>query len=269
MNAFDAAVIGLIMTATNGQYDALFAVPFEISFEGTNGFDFSMDHLEDFMYSSSVFFGVKEANISIAFMKEDDETNNYIDVGMTVSAISLEEEKRVRDKEMNEYRTNLTVSHPTMPTIIGMDLRNEDCSQGKYATFYHFDVDCQWLCDHETFYNNETNQCHAIPSNVSSIVQTMESNTKRFVLIGFGSSAALTLLLLLLFGICVWIKTAKSSKTSKKSTNGTSELEMRQSKYFYDNESNQQDEEGLDADNIALSVKSTRSNSIEPEHENE
>merc|ERR1712129_591040 len=98
---------------------------------------------------------------------------------------------------------------------------------------------------------------------------SMESNTKRFVLIGFGSSVALTLLLLLLFGICAWIKTAKSSKTSKKSMNETSELEMRQSKYFYDNESNQQDEEGLDADNIALSVKSTRSNSIEPEHENE
>merc|ERR1712204_3068 len=93
---------------------------------------------------------------------------------------------------------------------------------------------------------------------------SMESNTKRFVLIGFGSSVALTLLLLLLFGICAWIKTAKSSKTSKKSTNETSELEMRQSKYFYDNESNQQDE-CLDADNIALSVQSTRSNSIEPD----
>merc|ERR1712129_368947 len=90
--------------------------------------------------------------------------------------------------------------------------------------------------------------------------QTMESNTKRFVLIGFGSSVALTLFLLLLFGICAWIKTAKSSKTSKKSTN-----ESRQSNYFYDNESNQQEDEGLDADNIALSVKSTRSNSIEPD----
>merc|ERR1740123_715200 len=263
MNAIAVAVLGLCVKKVNGQYDAVFAVPFEISFERTNEFDFSMNHLENFMFSSSVFFGVNEANISIAFVKEDDQTNNYIDVGMTVSVISLEEEKRVRDKEMNEYRTNLTVSYPTMPTVIGMDLQNEDCSQGKYATFYHFDVDCQWLCDHESFYNNETNQCHAIPSNASSIVQTMENNTKRFVLIGFGSSVALTLLLLLLFGFCAWIKTVKSSKTYKKSMN-----ETRQSNYFYDNESNQQDEEGLDADNIALSVKSTRSNSIEPEHEN-
>merc|ERR1740123_2457981 len=217
MNAIAVAVLGLCVKKVNGQYDAVFAIPFEISFERTNEFDFSMNHLENFMFSSSVFFGVNEANISIAFVKEDDQTNNYIDVGMTVSVISLEEEKRVRDKEMNEYRTNLTVSYPTMPTIIGMDLRNEDCSQGKYATFYHFDVDCQWLCDHESFYNNETNQCHAIPSNASSSVQTMESNTKRFVLIGFGSSVALTLLLLLLFGVCAWIKTAKSSKPSKPS----------------------------------------------------
>ena len=259
-------VIALFAAGSCAQ-NAVFAVPFEISFEGTNGFDFSMNHLEHFLYSSSVFFGVNEANVSIAFIKEGEANNNYIDVGLAVSVISLDEEKRIRGKEMDEYRTNLSDSCPAMPTIIGMDLKfgDEDCASGQYSTFYHYDVHCQWLCDDESFYVNETNQCHAIPTNATSIIQTVEGNTRRFIVFGYIGSAAFSFLLFLFFGICVCIKKRKSSKSTKKSKNKKQQkpkLDTRESKYFYDDEDASEE---VKPEQIALSVKSTRSNSVDPD----
>eukprot|EP00487_Bulimina_marginata_P012149 TRINITY_DN8258_c0_g1_i1.p1 TRINITY_DN8258_c0_g1~~TRINITY_DN8258_c0_g1_i1.p1 ORF type:complete len:161 (+),score=15.85 TRINITY_DN8258_c0_g1_i1:61-543(+) len=146
------------------------------------------------------------------------------------------------------------------------------------------------------FNNNQTNECQSI-SNISSTIQIMESDTSRFIYIGYASSAIITAFVCIIFALNLYIKNHPNLLQGKKKKNihqkqSKPSLKSRESFYFYDDTEHDEEEEDVTkdaenenddkskdiepfpactnneedkkeaAENIALSVKSTRSNSI-------
>ena len=188
------------------------------------------------------------------------------------------------------------INSNNLPHIIGIESKYESCSDGKYSTFYHYDIECQWLCDHLTIYNNNTNECNPI-----SIYQQQQSLLKiinqNLYIMGIFH------LHLTVFFSCFYLVTncyTKKKPEIKLDTILLPKIEKRKSEYFYHdtenddendaenneiddndnnndnnnnmNDSNQNDGEdtndskSINQSNIALSVKSTRSNSIDSDN---
>eukprot|EP01083_Nonionella_stella_P129788 393825_1 len=260
--------------ATSNDQDPVFLIPFEISFGGTNQFGFTIHNLDHFIDSSSAFFNVQPNNITIAFIKEISSTD-YIDVGFTVSADTLEEETRIRNVEIQSYRSYLMTDN-NLPQIIGMEAKYAPCSNGKYSTFYHYTCECQWLCDHLFIYRNQTHECQSV-SNISSIIQIREATPTRFLYIGYGSSALITACCCMIYLIIVNHK--EDMKETKDETKSKPSIARRDSFYFYDDEDSNGEDKGKRNErsddqsnteikevkpvNVALSIKSTRSNSVD------
>eukprot|EP01083_Nonionella_stella_P309425 1095898_1 len=207
-------VLLLIFISAEGSPRAIFSVPFEISFGNSNPFSFTVDHLTNFIEFTSSFFEMNADNITIAFIKDVSATH-YIDIGFTVSADSFNDERRIRETDIDLYRSYL-VTITNLPPIIGIESKYGACSNGKYSTFYHYKIECQWLCDHLSTYINKTNDCQSI-ANVSSTVYVKETNLKRFVYLGYGCALLLTLCFCILYLFTISIQNKINSKASKSS----------------------------------------------------
>lgn len=139
---------------------ATFAVPFEISFEDVDQFKFNSYYLKWFIQATSTYFSVETDNVTIAFTR-DLHMKDFIDVGFTINTNSFSEEYAVRKrgKDIKDYRKYLIDAVYGLPPIIGITPKYQSCPTGKYSTFYHYDIECQWLCDHTSVYNADTNEC--------------------------------------------------------------------------------------------------------------
>ena len=246
-----------------------FSVPFEISFSNVNQFSFTINYLENFVESTSSFFQIENKNLTISFVKEISMTN-YIDVGFTIAVNTINEENRIRSINIESYRSYLINSND-LPQIVGIESKWQICSNGKYSTFYHYNIECQWLCDYLSVYNNNTNQCNLM-TNTSSIIQIVENNTSRFMYIGYISSAIFTLFFYIIFVFHGYItNNINITKSNEiKSKMAPPKIKKRRSEYFYHDTENEDDHqennkkiETENVENIKLSVKSTRSNSID------
>ena len=187
------------LAVVHGAQNATFRVPFEIKFEGCNQFGFTVNHLDTFINATTEFFSVDSANLIIAFIKET-VASDIIEVGFTISVNTFQEEDRIRRLSTIDYRSYLQSEASTLPFIPGVVPKYETCPTAQYSTFYHYDVECLWLCDHDTVYLNDTNRCRPTV-NMTSTEWVPESHTVYllFVGIGYGSSASLTAAIALLF----------------------------------------------------------------------
>jgi len=196
---FGAAAVG-------GSHSATFHVPFEISFRDCNPFGFTVHHLDSFLAATSSFFVVEAANVTVAFIKEV--SAGIVDVGFTVSVDSFQEEERIQSLSVDlfpSYRAHLDSARSLgleSQIIIGLESKHKACPASKYPSFYHYDVECLWLCDHHTVYLNDTNRCRPT-ANMTSTERVAESHSAYlpFVGVGYASSALLTAAVALLISL--------------------------------------------------------------------
>lgn len=186
----------------NGSRHAIFRVPFEISFGHCNQFMFTVEYLDTFLNKSTAFFGVDPANLTIAFVEEIVNPDiTIIDVGFTVAVNGIPEKEDIQSKSMVDYRASLEEEESSLPLITRLVPKYEECpSADKYSTFYHFEVECLWLCEHDAMYHDETNICMST-ANMTSTEWVPESHIVyvQFVGIGYVASGSLSALIAVLF----------------------------------------------------------------------
>lgn len=177
-----------IWSYSNADYKAIFKVPFEIIFSNVNEFRFNIDYLENFIEATSFFFSVQNDNITISFIRSMSGSNNtYIHIGFTVNVITSNNENRIRDSNSLLYHTWL-LSRNNLPNIIGINAKYRSCSYGKYSTFYHDDIKCQWICDHLSIYINQTSACRLISNSTNEIyIKEQPHNQHQIKFIGYGN----------------------------------------------------------------------------------
>jgi len=299
------------LTTDTQSWSAVFRVPFEISFRNTDSFTFNLDYLDSFIAACSTFFQVHDENITVSYIQELRYIEYYIKLGFTVSANSYDEEERIQSADLYTFRSQLLLNQ-NLPIIIGIESKYHVCSNGQYSTFYHYDIECQWLCAESAIYNNQTNECES----VTGTVYATETNLSRFLYIGYASSALITLFFSALYALNGYINRNKSRFSSLPNSTPSNKTEVsngsklppllkRKSTYFYNDTDHNDDEEEdkgqkmMDeigafpesnsdgkqdtdstanaddekpaelvatekAENIALSINTTRSNSMEP-----
>jgi len=239
-----------------------YRVPFEIGFQATNQFNFSVFHLDAFLTVSSNLFQVEQDNISISFVKEQTDISTdtvNIDVGFVVTVNTRSEEARIRDFDEDAYRDELKAAQgmPSVIKISNKELNGDSCADAMYATFYRSALECEWLCDHRSVFNNASDECEST-ANMRSVVY----EDARFKYAGYGGGAGVAVTVLALVAYVIRWSGADIRKSRAEKAAANTECKLQQSSKA-EITSNAVLEHGdyddaVSADKVTLSVKSTQ-----------
>jgi len=265
--------IGLLASTSSASEPANFQVPFEIGFQDTNQFNFSVFHLDSFLAVSSNLFQVEQDNISITFVQEQTDISTdtiNIDVGFVVTVNTWAEEALIRGFDEDAYRDQLEAAE-NMPSVIKISIKhNDSCPDAMYATFYHFEMKCQWLCDHLSVYNNASNECEPTADMVSIVYKDARLKYAGY---GGGAGVAVSVLALVIY-VIRWSdidirKTEKARESREKVQSGTEcELQKTRKPEITSNavlehgDHDDDHDDALSADQIAFSVRESPSQEI-------